>query len=197
MLKISLLDMSLKITNLGLQMHLTMAVDALAPDVAMPSAAAIWTMQDKWNLVFHKVIFQIPAWSQWWKDIENANTVWCHYNAVNFLQNPHKRHPIACPLGWGMRCLLCVQTLICILPQSLQWCMQYHVKLGHVIVHLTYNSMFPNVPVIFQFPLKKGKLWCLDLKSLFENLMAFTASDITHQWLDLHVIFIVYICIVS
>ena len=22
-------------------------------------------------------------------------TVWCCYNVINFLQNPHKRHPIA------------------------------------------------------------------------------------------------------
>ena len=57
------------------------------------------------------------------------------YDAVNFLQNPHKRHPIPRPLGRvmgrllcvqtlmlgrGMGCLLCVQTLILILPQTLQ-----------------------------------------------------------------------------
>ena len=29
----------------------------------------------------------------------SRSTVWCHYNAVNFLQNPHKRHPIARLLG--------------------------------------------------------------------------------------------------
>ena len=32
------------------------------------------------------------------------NTVWCCYNAVNFLHNPHNRHPIACPIG----CFLCI-----------------------------------------------------------------------------------------
>ena len=41
--------------------------------------------------------------------------VCCRYNALNFLQNPHERHPIAPPLGQGMVCLLWVQ----ILPQSL------------------------------------------------------------------------------
>ena len=35
----------------------------------------------------------------------------CHYryNAVNFLQNIHERHPIARPSGRGMGCLLWVQ----------------------------------------------------------------------------------------
>ena len=54
-------------------------------------------------------------------------------NAANFLQNPHRRHPIARPLGRGMGCLLCVQTLICILPQSLQWCIQNCVIFDHVM----------------------------------------------------------------
>ena len=30
------------------------------------------------------------------------HTARCCYNAVNFLENPHKRHPIARPLGRGM-----------------------------------------------------------------------------------------------
>ena len=30
----------------------------------------------------------------------------CQYNAVNFIQNPHKRHPIAHPRGRYMGCLL-------------------------------------------------------------------------------------------
>ena len=70
-----------------------------------------------------------------------AYTVRCHYgtalymhtrrcyNAISFLQNFHKRCPIAHPLGRAMRCLLWVQALIHILPHSLQWCMQYHVIL--------------------------------------------------------------------
>ena len=33
-------------------------------------------------------------------------TVRCRYNAVNFLTNIHKRHPIARPLGRGMGCIL-------------------------------------------------------------------------------------------
>ena len=31
----------------------------------------------------------------------------CRYNAVNFLQNIHERHPIARPAGRGMGCFLC------------------------------------------------------------------------------------------
>ena len=31
-----------------------------------------------------------------------SNTVWCRYNAVDFLQNPHNRHPIARPRGWDI-----------------------------------------------------------------------------------------------
>ena len=37
--------------------------------------------------------------------ISNMVTVWCSYNAVSFLKNPHKRYTIAHTLGWGMICL--------------------------------------------------------------------------------------------
>ena len=47
-------------------------------------------------------------------------TVQCHYNTVNFLQYPHNRHPITCPLGQGMGCLLCFSSLIHVLLLSLQ-----------------------------------------------------------------------------
>ena len=43
---------------------------------------------------------------------EVLNTLQCHYNAINFLQNIHKSHPIACPIGRGMACLLWVQPMI-------------------------------------------------------------------------------------
>ena len=48
-----------------------------------------------------------------------ASTVRCRYNAVNFLQNTHNRHPIARPWGRDMGCLLWIQTLITVLHQSL------------------------------------------------------------------------------
>ena len=47
-------------------------------------------------------------------------TVRCYYNAVNFLTNIHKRHPIAHRLGRGMGCLLWMQRLINTLSQFLQ-----------------------------------------------------------------------------
>ena len=59
-----------------------------------------------------------------------------HYNVVNFLQNLHKRQPIARPLGRVMGCLSWVQTLIYILTQSRQWYVQYNVILGCIIMAL-------------------------------------------------------------
>ena len=52
----------------------------------------------------------------------------------NFLQNYHKRHPIARPLGRAMGCLLCIQTLIYIPYPSLKWYMQHRVILECVIM---------------------------------------------------------------
>ena len=46
-------------------------------------------------------------------------TVRCRYNAVKFLINVHKRHPIARPLGGDVGCLLSIQHLIDILPHFL------------------------------------------------------------------------------
>ena len=48
-----------------------------------------------------------------------AYTVWRRYNAVNFLTNIHKRHPMARPLAGPMGCLLLVQHLVDILLQSM------------------------------------------------------------------------------
>ena len=42
----------------------------------------------------------------------------CRYNAVNILQNPNKRHPIARPQGRDMGSLLWVRALIYILSHS-------------------------------------------------------------------------------
>ena len=52
-----------------------------------------------------------------------VNTVWCCYNAVNFLKNSHNRHPIARPWGRGMGCLLWAWSLIFVPLLSSQWCM--------------------------------------------------------------------------
>ena len=41
-------------------------------------------------------------------------TVWCCYNTVHLLQNLHKRHPTAGPLGRDRVCILWVQTIFCL-----------------------------------------------------------------------------------
>ena len=46
--------------------------------------------------------------------------VWFCYNAVNFLTNIHKRHPLARPLGWGKGCLLWIRHLFDILQLLMQ-----------------------------------------------------------------------------
>ena len=66
------------------------------------------------------------VWACW----EIICTVQCVYNAVNFLPNHHKVHPIARPLGRDMGCILWVKTVIYTSPQSLQWCMHYHEHIG-------------------------------------------------------------------
>ena len=50
-------------------------------------------------------------WENLWLKI-----VWCRYNAVNFLLNPHKRQHIAHPLGTGIGRLLWVQPVIKFCP---------------------------------------------------------------------------------
>ena len=67
---------------------------------------------------------------------KKTSTVRCRYNAINFIKNIHKRHPIARPLGRGMGRLLWIQPLIDILPQFLRWCMQYLVIFDRVITAL-------------------------------------------------------------
>ena len=67
--------------------------------------------------------------------------VWCHYNAVNFLTNIHKRHTIARLLGRAMVCLLWVQPMIDILPHLPQlFIMQYLTILDRIIMALDCND---------------------------------------------------------
>ena len=58
------------------------------------------------------------------------------YSAVNFLQNPNKRLPIARPWGRGMGCILWFPTLIYTLLQLLQWREENHVILDRIITAL-------------------------------------------------------------
>ena len=66
----------------------------------------------------------------------NPNTVRCRYNAVNFITNIHKRHPMARPLGRGMGCPLWIQHLIDIMSQFLQLLMLNLAILDRVITAL-------------------------------------------------------------
>ena len=82
----------------------------------------------------HKTQFDVwsqylmPEWCQGaiisalWRGI---NTVQCSCNVVSFIQNAHNSHPITCWWGRHMGCLLWVQALINLQPQSLH----YHVLL--------------------------------------------------------------------
>ena len=55
------------------------------------------------------------------------------YNVVSFLKIPYNRHPIARPWGRDMGCVLLIQISIYVMPQKLEYCMQYHVVLAHII----------------------------------------------------------------
>ena len=92
-----------------------------------------------------------------------SHTVWCHYNAVNFLlnshdnavnllpnshgnavnflPNSHDRHPIARPWGQGMGCLLWVWSLVYVLLVSSQRHMYYCDKLNRVITALNMQGL--------------------------------------------------------
>ena len=60
-------------------------------------------------------------------------TVRCTYNAINFITISCIRHAIAPPLRRSIVFLSKIQTLIDILPPSLQWYMQDLVRLDRVI----------------------------------------------------------------
>ena len=51
------------------------------------------------------------------------------HNNVNFQSNPHERHPIACQWGRDQGCLLWIQLLRHISPQSLPYHMQNHAMM--------------------------------------------------------------------
>ena len=84
------------------------------------------------------------CWRIWPNQIRGKwglSTVRCRYNAVNFITNSHKRHPMARPLGQGMGCLLWIQHLIDIMSQFLQLLMQNLTILDRVIKALDCISL--------------------------------------------------------
>ena len=89
----------------------------------------------KWPVNWY---FLMCVWHQWFLfTIEQ-----CRFNTVSFLTNIHKRHPIACPQGCGMGCLLWIQHLIDILPQFLWLSMWYLTILDNVIYIYIYIYIY-------------------------------------------------------
>ena len=88
---------------------------------------------DNANNEAHMCVIDHPCFQP---DTGLINTVQWHYNLVRIFQNTHNRHPIACPWGQDMGCLLWVKTSIKVIPQPLQWCMHYLVILIHIIMAL-------------------------------------------------------------
>ena len=123
------------------------------------------------------------ASSRWGKHV-SWHTVRCRYNGVNFLQNPHKRHPIARPLGRNMGCLLWINTLIYIPPQLLKWYMQY-VTLDRIIMglhcihcHWKYHILLWYlfvVLLVFFLLVFVFNIWCF--KYYVTVLLAFEISE--------------------
>ena len=87
------------------------------------------------------------------------NTVRCRYNAVNFITNIHKRHPMARPLGRGMGCLLWIQHLIDIISQFLQLSMQNLTILDRVITALDCNGLIITGYIYWGFRLQTDPLF--------------------------------------
>ena len=84
--------------------------------------------QDMVILCYRHIVASISMrWCWVWKGM-TQNTVLCRYNTVNILWNILKS------LSWNNGCLRWIPTLIYILPQSLQWCMQNHVISDCVIL---------------------------------------------------------------
>ena len=49
------------------------------------------------------------------------NTVQYCYSTIDFLKNPHERHPIPHPLGWDMGCLLWIGDLYSMLVSAVMY----------------------------------------------------------------------------
>ena len=81
----------------------------------------------------------------------------CHYNPIKFLQIPHKRHPIARQWGRNVGCFLWIQILIYVQLQYIEYCMQYHIVLDHVIRSLDY--IITERVVFRDMPLAQTHFW--------------------------------------
>ena len=102
------------------------------------------------------------------------HTLWCDYNIVNILQNIHER----CPILW-------VLPLIDILPQFLQWSVQYHVILDHVLTTLDCINLLGPIDAIWR-PRSRSALaqvmaCCLKAPSHYLNQCWFITQTVDIQ----------------
>ena len=88
---------------------------------------SLWRHCNDWGFPYCRSHLQILCLSY-------PYTVWCHYNAVSFLQNPHKVHPHKLPMRVRYGVSLMSLNSYYILLKSLQCFMQYHVILDRVIM---------------------------------------------------------------
>ena len=91
----------------------------------------------------------------------------CRYNVVNFVENPHKRHPIPRPNGRGMGCLLWVHTLVYIKSRELRQYMQHRVILDRVITALDCIWKLSSLLFKYDWPHHKESLHKLLSKMLW------------------------------
>ena len=98
---------------------------------------------------------------------ENRSTAWCHFNTVNFLQNPHKSFPKAHLQGQVMEYLLWVPTDLYSDPVTAVW---YAI---FCYVGLRYNSTNCTFSFIISFfelnteALMKWLLFCRQIWTTF------------------------------
>ena len=95
----------------------------------------VWSVKKYWQFLFQNlkkyVLFVFH--STIFRQIQQGAVI-----SPFFIQNSHKIHPIARPWGWDLGCLLWGQTLINVLPQFLQCCVQYMMTSSNGnIFHIT------------------------------------------------------------
>ena len=133
----------LLIFNLGWSLRVSTSSDndlpkictKLLPDYMVMSQSTHVYMGYRASLSWQNVLQQLH---------KLQNTVWCHYYIFKFLQNIHKRYPIAHALGWGMGCLSWVENLIEILPQLHQW-----IGLDHTNYSDLFTGLWQKTKVIW------------------------------------------------
>ena len=84
-------------------MHLKMPSEKCRPFcsgvIALNAGSSQWLVINAQMQNFPAVV---PAPDTTYNPPESINTIWYHYNSVNFLKHSRNRHTIAHPWGWGM-----------------------------------------------------------------------------------------------